>query len=470
MISQKLIGLLSLSFSMSLVIAQKHADSVYIDSKVWSRDANRKIQYSNWQSFGCITVDSLRHFNPNTSTPFDAYGGDASEQFIAKNFFYTVQKNKRWWIVDPAGNAYLNIAVNGVRLGKSPNNEQAFATKFKTNNSWIQATQNIMLNAGFNGTGSWSDIETIKAYNVNNPKPIVYSTQLSLLGTFAQKEKKASGSKEYPVLAYIFNPNFKNFCFEKAKELAKDKDDANLFGHFSDNELPFQENILKLFIDINNPADSAYLLAAKWAKDMAINIDNITKEQKEKFSGFVAERYYQTMAEAIKQSDPNHLYLGSRLHASAKNNPYILAAAEKYVDIISINYYGNWAVTEAHRQQWLQLKRPFIITEFYTKGEDSKMGNMTGAGWLVKTQEDRGIHYQNFCINLLQMSNCVGWHWFRYQDNDPNDASADPSNNDANKGIVNVYYEVYNSLIKRMQQLNINAYQLIKYFNQNNGK
>ena len=176
------------------------------------------------------------------------------------------------------------------------------------------------------------------------------------------------------------------------------------------------------------------------------------------------------MAEAIKQSDPNHLYLGSRLHASAKNNPYILAAAEKYVDIISINYYGNWAVTEAHRQQWLQLKRPFIITEFYTKGEDSKMGNMTGAGWLVKTQEDRGIHYQNFCINLLQMSNCVGWHWFRYQDNDPNDASADPSNNDANKGIVNVYYEVYNSLIKRMQQLNINAYQLIKYFNQNNGK
>jgi hypothetical protein len=63
----------------------------------------------------------------------------------------------------------------------------------------------------------------------------------------------------------------------------------------------------------------------------------------------------------------------------------------------------------------------------------------------------------------LQNPNCVGWHWFRYQDNDPNDPSADPSNKDANKGIVNTFYEVYNPLLSRMKSLNENVYQLIKY-------
>jgi hypothetical protein len=90
------------------------------------------------------------------------------------------------------------------------------------------------------------------------------------------------------------------------------------------------------------------------------------------------------------------------------------------------------------------------------------MDNISGAGWLVKTQEERGIHYQNFCLNLLQNNNCVGWHWFRYQDNDPNDPNADPSNKDSNKGLVNTFYEVYRPLADKMKALNENVYQLIK--------
>jgi hypothetical protein len=105
-----------------------------------------------------------------------------------------------------------------------------------------------------------------------------------------------------------------------------------------------------------------------------------------------------------------------------------------------------------------------FITEYYTKAEDSGMPNISGAGWLVKTQNDRGIHYQNFCLNLLVAKNCVGWHWFRYQDNDPNDPTADPSNNDSNKGIVNTRYEVYDILAESMKKLNQNKYQLIKFF------
>lgn len=459
-----LLQIVLLFFCYCIASAQKSNDSAYIQAKIWSRDANRNIQYSDWQIFGCKTVDLLKDFSPLTKVVTDKYGGEPSLQFKSTPFFYTVLKDNRWWIVDPQGNSFVNVAVNGVRLGKSPNNAAAFATKFTTNIKWIEETKKMLDDNGFNTTGSWSDVEAIKAFNINAVKPIVYSTQLSLLGTFSQQKNQKSGVKNYPVLAHIFNPAFKIFCADKAKELAASKDDSNLFGHFSDNELPFQENLITVFLTLNDATDSAYQTVIKWVADNKIDITNISKAQKETFSGFVANEYYKTMRNIIKTADPNHLYLGSRLHASAKNNSFILAAAEKYLDIISINYYGNWAVSEVHKKQWEKLTKPFIITEFYTKGEDSKMGNMTGAGWLVKTQTDRGIYYQNFCLNLLQIKNCVGWHWFRYQDNDPNDKTADPSNNDANKGIVNTSYESYPDLLKNMKQLNTNIYSLIKYF------
>ena len=79
-----------------------------------------------------------------------------------------------------------------------------------------------------------------------------------------------------------------------------------------------------------------------------------------------------------------------------------------------------------------QTGKPVLITEWYAKGADSGMANTGGAGWLVRTQQERGIFYQHFALGLLQSRDCVGWHWFRYADNDPNDKTVDPSNRSRN--------------------------------------
>jgi hypothetical protein len=155
--------------------------------------------------------------------------------------------------------------------------------------------------------------------------------------------------------------------------------------------------------------------------------------------------------------------LGSRLHSSAKNNIAVLKAAEKYLDVISINYYGHWDLTPKENELWGKLQKPFIITEFYTKGDDTKMENLSGAGWIVATQQDRGIHYQNFLLSLLTNKNFIGLHWFRYQDNDPKDNTADPSNLDSNKGMVNVDYEWYIPLVNAMSQINNRKYRLVNF-------
>ena len=104
-----------------------------------------------------------------------------------------------------------------------------------------------------------------------------------------------------------------------------------------------------------------------------------------------------------------------------------------------------------------------LSTEFYTKGEDSGLPNNTGAGWNVRTQADRGWFYQNFVTELLRSGNCVGWHWFTYMDNDPQNLKTDPSNRDSNKGVVAWNFEPYTVLLDEMKQLNDCTFRLIRH-------
>jgi hypothetical protein len=142
--------------------------------------------------------------------------------------------------------------------------------------------------------------------------------------------------------------------------------------------------------------------------------------------------------------------------------------AGKYVDIMSVNYYYKWDPDPEQMAMWTQESgKPFMITEWYAKGQDSGMDNTSGAGWLVKTQKDRGRFYHNFSLGLMENKNCVGWHWFKYVDNDPNDTSVDPSNRDSNKGVVTYDYKPYTELLDEMKRLNENVYPLIDYFDNN---
>ena len=96
-------------------------------------------------------------------------------------------------------------------------------------------------------------------------------------------------------------------------------------------------------------------------------------------------------------------------------------------------------------------------------GDDAGFPNTTGAGWIVKTQRDRGL-YQHYALGCLEAGNCVGWHWFKYLDNDVNDPKADSSNRDSNKGIVRLDYTPYVPVLDLMRPLNREVYPLTAFF------
>ena len=180
--------------------------------------------------------------------------------------------------------------------------------------------------------------------------------------------------------------------------------------------------------------------------------------------------FHSIVSRAVKKHDPNHLYLGARFYGADIRQPEIFRACGPHVDVVSVNYYRAWTPEAEKLAMWeRESGKPCLITEWYAKGADSGLPNFGGAGWLVKTQRERGLFYQNFVLALLESKVCVGWHWFKYMDNDPDDTRVDPSNRDSNKGIVNNRYVPYAPLLELMKEINERAYSLVDYFDRKPG-
>lgn len=457
---------LSVFFSLCILLllenlyAQPIQDTPVVYARKWSRNKDRKIVYSDWMAFKTQTVANLE-LPAIPDLKCTQFGGSLSYTFPATGFFRIEKNENKTWVVDPKGHPMIIAGLNSVRKGTSPQHQEAFQQKYHVDPNWMKDVKTIMDSTRFNMIGSWSDTGAIRAYNAAHPdKGIVYTIQLSILSGFAQEERRIHPEKkDWPLLAFLFEKEFDAYALERCRILKPYQQDPWLAGLFTDNELPFQNNLIKEFLAIRNPENAARKVALKALQELPFSdTSQLEKDVQQRFAGYVAETYFNKVRHAIRASDTHHLIMGSRLHSSAKSNPYILSACEKFQDIVSINYYGNWMPTEKEVNLWKSLSIPFMITEFYTKAEDSGLPNISGAGWLVKSQKDRAGFYQNFCLSLLSIPNCVGWHWFRYQDNDPSDPLSDPSNNDSNKGIVDNKYNPYTILLRSMKELNSVAF------------
>jgi hypothetical protein len=432
----------------------------------------RKPADSDWTLRDTRTIKLLKDFQSGSrKIQFSKYGGRLDKKAEARGFFYPKKIGNRWWLVDPEGNFFIHIGVCSVNRGRSNISQKPAMEKFGTWDKWAEFSTTLLVKYGFNGIGGWSDPSLLR----ETSHPVTYTLSWSFMGSFGGSKRltrQEPGHLGYPNKCIpVFHPDFEKFCDDYARKLAATKDDPWLIGHFSDNELPVVSDMLdrSLQLDVSNPnLRYGYEAARKWlstrkGKDAALT--DITDADRQAFLCYVFDRYYRITTDAIRKYDSNHLCLGPRLHGGALRMPGVFRAARKHLDVIAVNYYGAWAPDQERMAMWIaESGRPFIITEFYAKGHDSGLPNVSGAGWLVPTQTDRARFYQNFTLGLLESKSCVGWHWFKYRDNNPLDLSTDPSNRDSNKGIVSYGYEPYLALLREMMKLNDDVYPLIDYF------
>jgi hypothetical protein len=419
-------------------------------------------------------MEQLKGFVPQIVAS-DKWGGRLDDTEPATGFFYTRKVRDRWYAIDPEGHPYFHQALVELSPSKGPTGKVALQQLFGDKAKWMNKTHALLLQNGFNGAGAWSDAEAIRHSALQPTNPLAYTVNLDVMSSYGHHRggmHVAVGNAGYlNNVIFVFDPAFATFADSYIQsKVAQYVDDPALFGYFSDNEMPIRRANLDGYLGLPKSEPGP------------------TDELRYQFLTVEMERYASIVSAALKKYDPHHMYLGCRFTGDDEKRRTALsprtgdidwtfpaleafAALGKYADAISVNYYGAWTPTSELMASWEKAaQKPLMITEWYVKGADSGMSNRTGAGWQVKTQAERGDFYQNYVLALIESKVVIGWHWFKYQDNDPDDPNAELSNKDSNKGIVNIQFQPYAALLERMKQLNPNAYALADYFDKRSKK
>lgn len=400
-----------------------------------------------WRKTPVRTVAGLPRFQPLPRVPLSPYGGWARSRQKATGFFRTANIRGRWWLVDPDGCLFLSAGVCSV-------NDSMFAggtlrETFGGTRQWAKATGALLKSHGFNTLGCWSDWKAFR----DTPHRMPYCPRWNFMSTYKNRRDPKYGARGYPNQCMpVFDPAFETFCDEHAGQLADTKDDPWLLGHFSDNELPFRPDLLKYYLELPE-SDTGHQAARRWLESRRKSPDKFTRQDTDGFLTYVAGRYYGIVAAAVKRYDPNHLYLGSRIHGRTICEPVFRGATD--VDVVSVNYYHRWSAEDERLRNWVTWSgRPFLVSEWYAMRLESADTQTDGAGFRVRSQRDRGLFYQNLVLGLLENPGCVGWHWFKYG------GDADGSQ----RGIVDRHFAAHQDMLDVMKGVNAQMYPLAVWF------
>lgn len=427
---------------------------------------------SNWRDRDTRLLEKLGGFQMAKEAPrLSAFGGWMDRPKEKATGIFRVQKiGERWWLIDPEGCRAIHIGMDQVAPLRSY--EKVLAARFGTKERWAEETSRILIENGFSGknTRNTNEIALMRAV----PRPLVYTWLMRFASSFAEKRKMTYATAGHTGFTNdcipVFHPEFPAHCDEQARALTNFARDPYFLGMFSDNELQCPLDLLDRHLaqDFQDAYQRPGVEAARaWllARRGTTNLEGVGRRDRLEFIAHVFERYYSVVRAAIRRYDPDHLYIGTRICYSTQfDNPFFMKMCGRYLDVISVNYYGVWGPDLDQVAAWHENSgRPVLFSEWYAKAEDMGLANTHGAGWLVRTQADRAAYYQHTVLGYVESKSCIGWHWFKYQD-DAKESTALDAAGGANKGIFDTNYQPYPAMIQRARAVNLQAYALTEFF------
>ncbi|MGC9341541.1 MAG: twin-arginine translocation signal domain-containing protein [Bacteroidales bacterium] len=338
------------------------------------------------------------------SAEYDKYGGWTGKKFKATGFF-RAEKDDRWWVVSPEGNAFLSFGINhiqrqyfnldyhrkemqkmlGVKDLSSDNPEYLLALR-----KWYLST---CQDYGFNTAGVHTDRSII-----NTPKPgIAYMQPILFVDIPHWKDDiKDENFKD------IFSDEFARECDKMARDIAlPKKDDPYLFAYsMTDCPLFTEQDIHERTDTIGGPRRKARIgwprrlrnLGAEAAgKKAYVNtMQNIYEGRISKFNQtydtqfnsfdelasaknwrtfsdlsngnetrdnieilkICVDKYYKVGRDSIRKYDENHMFLGDKINANTDAMDTLVSVTEKYTDIVMYQMYGKYEVQEPGLNRW----------------------------------------------------------------------------------------------------------------------
>jgi hypothetical protein len=340
---------------------------------------------------------------------------------MSKGFFQTKQDAEgRWHFVDPLGNTFLSIGLNHADESnlKYPYNASVWETKYGSRSSWIQTGVVKDLNAfGFNTIG-WTQ-EYIggdwgEALNwFGDPIDLQHSMfpwtaeELKDTGMPYVVQLRVMEFEDWngnPIFHDVFSTEFENWCRYLARSVcSQHRDSTNLLGYF--------------FVDI--PAWVRHASGADFPQ-----LKDLDENARDAKLGEIAERYYSTVVQAIREQDAHHLILGDRYNGNKGIPEPVLKAMAQYIDVLSVQYFTG-APTAAARQKmrhdldlWSRQSggKPVLLADIGNFCPTPMNPRRTSA--IHGGQRERGEDYAASIGSVLKEKWFLGWHWCSYIENE----------------------------------------------------
>lgn len=403
----------------------------------------------------------LKEYEKDALPPTDCspYGGWLKKRFEPTGFFALEKDNRRYWLKDPDGYAFLSCGLDCVGIDgdcnltgieafcdylpdkKTPGwflpekSDEVFFSWHKYNlyrtfgdkwyEAWTRITKRRLIEWGENTVACWSDMRFIK----NSRLPYVH-----ILDGFPRT--KTNIFRDFPD---VFSPEYKTESEKWAKQLEKLKNDKNMIGYFMSNEphWAFSDNLniaavtleqeynfhsKKFIVEfLKNRYKTTDKLNCSWGTDFASFDDLYTPCDAEALnenalkdltdiSAEMVREFIKVPALAIKEVDPNHLNLGMRYAWVA--NKTVTSGCE-YFDVFSFNCYRHDPYSSIQNIVDL-VNMPVMIGEFHFGALDRGL-DATGIQ-AVASQEDRAKAYRYYMHRAASHPYCLGAHYFTLND------------------------------------------------------
>ena len=357
----------------------------------------------------------------------DRYGGwKGGPKLAATGFFRTEKVDGRWWLVDPEGHLFWSLGVTCVYAWtetRATGREKYFEwLPEKLNKSWMNddmlvnfMTENLVRKYGEDWKTHFADTahRRFRAWGLNTIGNWSHEYVWALRRTpyVATIDPSSTTKLDAVVKRYfgrtvpdVFSPQFAADVRARLAKLAeKIRDDPWCIGVFVDNE-------------------------QNWGAP-------------EDIPG-VAEAYFSTVAAAMKEVLPNHLYLGCRF---AVDNPEVWRAAARHCDVVSFNFYERRPTKDLPPDA---EEKPIIVGEFHFGALDRGLLSSSCA-WTFN-QAERAQCFKDYVNACLDNPRYVGCHWFQYTDEALTGRYSDGESH--NCGFVSVCDVPYPELVEACRQ------------------
>ncbi len=421
---------------------------------------------------------------PKTS-PSPAYASDSFVPGVtdtATGFFRVVQKDGRWWVIDPLGRGMVLLGVDHVsywghysQRTKRSNHHEVNKVKFPNKADWEADTLKRLKAWGFNMLGAGCD------GNLEH-RGLSHTIFLSIGDGLCQEgldpDCYICPNEHRPCSAFpnVFHPDFAAWAdYVARRKCAPHKNDPWLFGYFIDNELAwwgrsYQDRGLFDYVSMLPETHTAKIAQRRFLAARGVTGD-VPAVVKLDFLKMAADIYFRVTSEAIRRYDPNHLVMGARFAGLGGAHPAVWEISGKYCDLVTFNCYP-WAdidrnvvftdkganakrITEAFTKQYGYVKKPMLVTEWSFPALDSGLPCTGGAGQRFHTQAQRTQATELFAKTMLSLPFLVGYDYFMWVD-EPAEGMSDAFPEDSNYGLVNEQGEAYPEITSMFAKLHRN--------------